>query len=78
MIRWHQRERTRSRGIAPRGGSALVGDSPFEVVPFEYLQLFQLGGTVEMPEHGASQLHFVELHAAQTRQPLKSREARLG
>src|SRR5580704_2107695 len=60
------------------GGQSLVGDPPFDAVPFEDLQLFQMRGTVEMPEHGASQLHVVELHEAQTRQPLKSREARLG
>ena len=51
---------------------------PFDAVPFEYLQFFQLGGTVEMPEHGAGQLHVVELQATQPSQPFKSREARLG
>jgi len=33
---------------------------------------------IEMPEHGASQRHVVELKAARARQALKSRETRLG
>ena len=57
-------------------GHALVGDPAFDAVPFEYLQFFQLGGMVEMPEHGAGQLHVVKLQATQASQPFKSREAR--